>query len=288
MPFKMPNRRRAPARRTKKYTPRKVRSQTPARLDISRRVYYKNRSINKSINRIAENKLIPMTAQDQTVPQPILAGNNACYVGYCSGPKPVGWDANIKALDGITANSSVRNGSYIYLAKSTVSISIDTKQTTAATQQPTQFRVVVCKARRANGPVGTNPPQPDGNLFLDSSGKATSYKVTGFNGMDIMLQPLNKRDWVILKDTKFTLSNWVAAGTGGAGTSGYTGFYGNMKEIRLSLPYYKKTHYRDSDNLPSDLDYNYAIMIFARSLDQTSVADNWEASVRGTTSYKDF
>jgi len=97
-----------------------------------------------------------------------------------------------------------------------------------------------------------------------------------------MVQPLNKRHWTIHRDVKFRMSNPLLT----SATSTYSGFYPVMKRFSLDLPYYQKCHFDDS-NQPTNIDFHYLVIFYARSLDRESRADNYEVNIRGNTQYVD-
>lgn len=260
-------------------------SKNVARFNFSKKRYYKNRGIGSMLNRFAENNLLQLAPQNEALPKAIQVGAWAQYWGGALGSLPAAWDSGLTDLQGLSITqgdgAGQRHGNYVYLQKSTVSLTIDSRHTTDTVQPPTEFRVVVCKQRRGTMPAGLNF-NPATSLFLDNLGSKIGYQTSGVNGSDLMLQPLNKRDWMVHTDKRFLLSNWVTNGT-----SGYTGYYPTFKRMRFSLPYYKRTHYDNASSLPDDIDYHWLIIVFARSLNKDTYANDWEVNLRGSTSFKD-
>lgn len=260
-------------------------SKNVARFNFSKKRYYKNRGIGSRLNRFAENNLLQLAPQNEALPKAIQVGAWAQYWGGALGSLPAAWDSGLTDLQGLSITqgdgAGQRHGNYVYLQKSTVSLTIDSRHTTDTVQPPTEFRVVVCKQRRGTMPAGLNF-NPATSLFLDNLGSKIGYQTSGVNGSDLMLQPLNKRDWMVHTDKRFLLSNWVTNGT-----SGYTGYYPTFKRMRFSLPYYKRTHYDNASSLPDDIDYHWLIIVFARSLNKDTYANDWEVNLRGSTSFKD-
>jgi hypothetical protein len=81
------------------------------------------------------------------------------------------------------------------------------------------------------------------------------------NTFEVMNNPLNRRDWVILKDHRFYLSQPVniPALDGGTGV-GYNQKYPVRKNFRLDLPHYCKTRLSGAGN-PVDYDAHYSLYI---------------------------
>lgn len=276
--------RRYPARRYYKKSP----GSQLARFNYSKYYLSKNQAINNRLNKFAENNLLSLLAQNEQVPIPIQTGAIATYWGGCVGSRPSQWDSSLKDIQGLSITqgdqAGQRHGNYVYLQKSTVSVTIESRQSGATVdpvQPPTEFRIVVAKQRRGTMPAGVSF-NPATSLFLDTLGNKIGYQTSGVNGTDLMEQPLNKRDWMIHTDKRFILSNWVTVNAGG-----YSGFYPCFKKFRFYLPYNKRTHYDNASSLPDDIDYHYLIIVFARSLNKDTTANDWELNLRGSTSFKD-
>lgn len=263
---------------------RRRRGRKPARFDVSRSVYRKNKRVSSMMSRMSETKLIPTIPFNETAPKTIQTGAIAYYAPFIMCNVPAGWDTNFNNLAGIQTaqglgGSGNRVGDYIYLKKTHVNFQIDINETNAY-QPPVEFRMIVAKAKMAVLPAGFTYT-PSTTLFLNQVGFPVGHTTSGINGMDLMLQPLNKRDFVIHTDKKFTLSS---PSTGGAGMNYY---YPSRKNCIVNLPYYSKTRISTSTNLPEDLDTHYFVIFYASAIGKDRPASNWEVSVRGTTSYTD-
>lgn len=264
----------------------------PTRLRGSRMQYALNRAVGKVINGITENKLVPVNPINESSGIPIQLGAIAYYKGFVLGGIPGGWDTSLENLGGTTipqgTSDGQRIGDSVYLRKTHLMIEIEAQ---TAYQQciPKEFRVVIVKSRQANVPAGLTV-YPQNSLFLNNSGEAFGYATSGVNGSDLMLQPINKRNWSVFMDRKFMLSNPVANQIGDAVDSpfvNWTGKYPNQRRISVNLPFYAKTHY-SSGGVPADLDTHYVVYVFAKGVGKDYSADDWEVNIRGTTSYKDL
>lgn len=300
--FKFPSRPRRPTRRIagavrtlqRKFRARR-RVQQPARFAFSRRRFLANKRLAKRMSMYSETKLIgcnPVNAQaanGQPISQAGHGGSLYAWSGVMQS-RPTAWDANIVNLAGIiTAQGLASNqhvGTYVYYKKTHLTFQIDMEFSSSA-RPPIQFRMIVCKSRQGAMPAGITDA-PESTLFLTSDGVPTGHLVTGttaMNTFEVMNQPLNKRDWTIKRDFRFTLSHPMKTDPDG-GAVGYTGKYPTRKNISFDLPYYKKTRL-SSTGVPQDLDAHYLIYIFATSIGSTLNPSEWNVAMRGTTSYTD-
>lgn len=204
---------------------------------------------------------------------------------------PSGWDSNMNNLGGIACAQGTgvnqHVGAYVYYKKTHLTFQID-MEFTATSRPPLQFRCIVAKARQKNTPSGSTL-YPQNTLFLDSGGAPTGALVTGdlaMNTFEVMNQPLNKRDWIIRKDFRFTLSHPMNSDASG-GQVGYSGKYPNRKNFMLDLGHYKKTRLSSGAGEPQDLDAHYFVYIFATAIGSTVYPSEWNVYMRGTTSYTD-
>ena len=159
---------------------------------------------------------------------------------------------------------------------------------------PVQFRMILMKARQAVTPSGATE-YPQNTMFLSSGGEAVGFTTTGalaMNSFEVMNQPLNKRDWVILKDRKFTLTHPLLqqfdADGKPASSAGYSGKYPSRKTFTLNYPHYAKTRLSTTGH-PQNYDARYCVYIFAQSIGNQGLypPDRWAVSMRGTTSFTD-
>ena len=148
--------------------------------------------------------------------------------------------------------------------------------------------MIVFKARRAYSPAGVSY-NPANTLFLKENGDPFGHATGSINGQDLMLQPLNKRNWSILKDQKFMLQPPVTL-TGSSFNPATTAIttsskYPNEKTFFLQLPHQVKAHF--DVNEPDDYDYRWCVAIYAHSITRDTISNYWEVNYRGTTSALD-
>jgi len=259
-----------------------------ARFAQSKSRAFRSRKFSRKQTLTTETKLIPLVQKNEVNPGPIQTGAKAYYLAFIVGARPSAWDTSIMPLGGILTTQGVgganRIGNFLYYQRTALRMQID-MDFNANSQPPVQFRMVVVKVRGQTQPAGiTDPPQT--TLFLSETGGHVGYQTTGFTGMDLMSAPLNRRDWVVFKDEKFTLSSPMRTDSNG-GYAGYSGKYPNRKDVSLSLPYYKNTRISDISNLPEDLDTSYVVYLFASGIGKDFNANNWEVSTRGSTFFSD-
>jgi len=277
-----PYRRKASTTRPKRvYRRRRNYTNVPARLRGNKTMYSINKMINKKLNQFSENKLIACADSNQLPPTAIQTGAQAYFVAYNIGLAPT--FTGSYPLNGIQlqpgTSAGQRIGDYVYLQKTHLTLKLE--MINANTQTPTQFRMLVIKLRRYNNPAGVTSV-PEESLFLEPDGTKFGHATAGKTGLDLMMQPTNKRDWVILKDQKFTLQNYNNLNQATAIYNHYPCY----KDIQLNLPYFKKTKY-GSNALPIDMDYRYTIIFYAHNVSRETSSEDFEVTTRGTTSYKD-
>jgi hypothetical protein len=279
-----------PKRRTRK-TANKA-TQTPARFNASRSQYIVNKAVSKVMNKMSENKLLALT----DVNPGAANGTPSNIVGAGSDPRvyawravldtvPTGWDTGLVALQGIRAiqgdSATEHVGNYVYLKKTSVNVQLDMVYNDNATKQ-LQFRMIVCKSRQLSLASGTQD-FPQTTLFINQIGNRQGYSSTSSLEMapfEVMNNPINKRNWVVYRDSKFFLNN---------PTSMQQGKYPSRRNFRLTLPHYKKTKVTTAGE-PLDYDSKYLIFIFATvpgALTNAVLPDDFRVAIRGTTSYTD-
>ncbi len=267
-------------------------SRYPARLrQLSRRTFAKRRRVQRMLRPIVETKLIALEKKNEIQPVAIQTGINvqATFIAFTlgqtsafPGDTTVG---GIQTTEGL--GSSNRIGAYLNYKKTTASIRIE--MNVGKNAPPIQMRMIMFKARRSSNPVGISPNWSTSG-FLDNDGSATGHAQDGIKGLDLMQLVTNKRSWVIYKDTKFILQPYNDFPGAGTTTNIIYSHYPAAKDVLLTMPHYGKAHFANSGSLsPDDLDTRYSVVIYGHSLGRSGiVADSYEASIRGTTSFTDM
>jgi len=278
-----PNKRRRVVRRRVSST----RTRLPTRYyGGSRSIYRKRRTFGRTLNSLGETKLRPCDDLSEVAPVPIQVGAQAQFFACNMGPSSL--FTNSKRLQGIQISQGTafneRIGNYIYYKKTHLTMRIE--MNAKSSNPPIQFRLIMYKVRRAVTPSGITPVFSSSG-YLNTNGDSFGHASTGITGLDLIMQPLNKRDWVIYKDTKFILQPYNdQEGTGPALVYNH---YPAYKQFQFNMPYYKKAHFPGNSAItPDDLNFSYGIVVYAHTLGRSGfIPDSWEVTTRGTTSFCD-
>lgn len=270
----------------KQYRKRSSVKRLPARGRFNRKRYNFNKKIGTMLNKYQENKLIACGSQNETQPSPIQTGAQATFIAYNLGTQVVFNGAT--TIGGINMNQGTaeneRIGNYAFYKKTHLTLRLE--MNTGSNAPPIQFRVIVAKLRRYANPAGITPSFASSG-FMEPDGTPFGHTTSGRTGLDLMMLPLNKRQWVIYKDMKFVLQPYNDLGT--TSTNIIYNNYPACKELFLNLPHYKKCFFDGPSAItPNDLEFRYQVIIYAHSLGRSGiVADSYECSLRGTTSFTD-
>lgn len=281
---------------------RKRTSAKQARFSASVSQYAINKKISKAMSRMSETKLLACNnvnaGATNGTPTSVISGASSAEVYAWRGvlqSVPASWDAGLVNLGGIVSSEGTGEmnhiGQYIYLKKTHLNFQIDALMST--TNKPLmQFRVIVAKSRQSVQPAGTTD-YPQNTLFINQTGTEQGHASTStlaMNTFEVMNNPLNKRNWVILRDMRFYLATPVnipdVSGTTGVG---YNQKYPSRKNFRINLPHYCKTRLSTAGS-PVDYDAHYVVYIYATAVGATTNAylpDNFRVFMRGTTSFTD-
>ena len=178
----------------------------------------------------------------------------------------------------------------VYLNKTVINIQIDTNASgTSNIQHPTMdYRLIVFKSKFEYLSGGTSDPST--KLFLNTVNQPIGHATSGVTGFDLCTQPLNRRQFIILKDSKFTLSRPAVAmaGSTNAFTSGWSSKYPCSKKLTLTMPHKKRARYNESTDQPSNYNPAWSFIVYSRSHGMDNTASAWEISIRGTTVYNNL
>lgn len=263
-----------------------------ARFNVSKPQFKINKAVSRAMSRMSETKLVSVSPINAGG----LNGTPGNILGTGSNPRvyawggvldnvPTSWDSGLVSLGGINtiqgdaANEHV--GNYVYLKKTSINLQLDMVYNDSATKQ-LQFRMLVCKSRQLAVPAGQQD-LPQTTLFINQIGNrqgTASVSSLAMTPFEVMNNPINKRNWVVLRDSKFFLNN---------PTSMQQGKYPSRRNFRITLPHYSKTKITTSGEL-LDYDSHYLIYIFATvpgALTNAVLPDDFRVTARGTTSYTD-
>jgi len=251
----------------------------------SRKAYGKRRTFGKQLNTLGETKLRPCDNLSEVPPNPIQLGAQAQFFAVNIGQNALFTNSN--PVNGIQLGQgpafNERIGNYVYFKKTHMTMRIE--MNTKSSNPPIQFRLIMFKIRRSASPSGITPSWSTSG-YLNTNGESFGHASIGTTGLDLMMFPLNKRDWVIYKDTKFLLQNYNDQGSGGPAI--LYNHYPAQKQFQFNMPYYKKAHFPNGAISPDDLNFSYCVVIYAHTLGRDGfIPDSWEVTTRGTTSFCD-
>lgn len=256
----------------------------------------KTRRLARSLRTIAETKVTPCNTVNEDVPLTTAIGSQTYYHALAGGQiKPVTWTGSWNMVDGYGVERGSDNnqldGQYAYLKKTYIDYEVCTTYNGTETRV-NEFRTIIGRMRRTANPAG-NTKDPGQNLFLQLDGRPFGYLTSGFTGLDMLKQPTNKRDFVIIKDTKYILSApQHAAYAGSYLYNEYHSRYPARKVFRLNMNYFKKIRFPQlpggGSAEPDNVDFHWFIVTVARHLSRDGAADDWEVNFRGVTSWNDL
>lgn len=281
----------------KKSTKRKVASNTA-----------KINELTKTMNNSVEQKIQSLANVYQAKPKPQInlpSTGPIYYYNACLGnapnipggtnplwPGPTGAN-NFQSLDGFQWSQGTgpneRVGRYLYLKHTTLQMRL-AMLNTPLNSTPTQFRVIVYKAKR-NAAAGTGGGNPNDDLFLQNDGRVFGLNllsVAESRTFEFMNMLINKRNYQVVADTKCILQPSTCAVQGGSNiVSPIATAYPCEKTFSMRLKHNAKTAFSNF-NQPLDLNYQYCVTVIAAPMGEAEVlADDWRISFRGTVSCMD-
>jgi len=282
----------------------------PSRLSVSRRRYTKNKAIGNYLNNIAEN-VFKGYEENCLQPVPIPATTAApigCHFINLGSDLSALYSDFITSQDAFTfpvgTGTGERQGNYMYIKKSHMKMEVQLlpnvvgpdSETAQALNQNLEFRLVIVKANRKYNKIGETP-NPGTSLFLQPDNSAFGYATNGLSTQKYMKQPINRRQWIVYKDTKFILSppasEYDADVAGTISTMNASHFkYPIKKHFTFDFNIYKKTHFENVNNTPDNVDTQWLMILLAAPANYCqgglSPPRNYTLSFLGTTSAMDM
>lgn len=271
----------------------------PSRFPSGKKTYKLSRQIAKVINTIGETKIQALRSWNATpaLPVEVLPTSGPCYfTNYCLGTAPasfLGPNGNLafNNLEGFEwapgTGSNQRVGRYMYLKRTTLQLRI--AMNPQSRHGPVKFRVIVYKEKRNQYNIagGGNPCN---DLFLSHTGAPVGINTANAvntRAMNFNTQLVNKRNYQIVKDMKFTLAPQNTSAQGSTEPFTINQVNKSEKMMQLSLGHYKKTAFGNG-NVPEDTKYRYCVTIIGMPVtNSVSPHDGWQSYVRGTVSVSD-
>lgn len=282
-------------------------SAKPSRLYSGRRTYSQTKAItNRVMANISEAKyqgtrhdcLVPVAKPFGTIrPLSYVFLNTGSDISaqHAEYQTPLNLFQFPKGTDG-----DERVGEYMYLRQAFLKLEV--QATPIVTNEetldpflnaPVRCRLMVVKANRKNNKFGQSP-SPAASLFIDTQNNQFGYAETGGSINLLMKQPINKRKWLVYKDSYFTLTPYSVEGTDAGETKYASGRGRSAYRCSVKLPVFKKTHFDDATEVPDDVDTQWFVILqccreahcFIEGADAVRPA-NIRMNVLGTTSALD-
>lgn len=292
-------------RRTYRYRrPARMVRQNPRQLRF-------NRAVSRALNSYAETKYIALQPRVDNTPQPQAPdalGNTQTGIWatfHTIGRTPPAPWVGCVGLGGMQLQQGIadtqRVGSRVFLKHTMIKYEVKmlnpiNPQGEPDVTGPVEFRHLLLKRRINNSkPAYSSTVTYTDNLFLDEENAAIGLNNTDTTQDRLYNLMINKVDWIVVRDKKFTLQACSDA-------SNYVSDRGfrHRKELWFKAPWSKRVAYPNDNSEPDDLDYHYLFVTLARPLGALNPipaagvpngyinAGNWVCSVRGTTSFTDL
>lgn len=188
---------------------------------------------------------------------------------------------------GTTKNQRVGDSVYLKKTHGTLTIDMPNNLHAGVDGRPYEFRTIVFRARQRGKPTGIGY-DPDITLFKDVSGNDIGDYSAGIKGIDLLNLPINKSNWTVFMDKKFTLGPDGALDTTVApGVYNGASPYPSTVTIPLNFNHERKVEWIDGDVEPSDYDFVYNVAIYASAVGRQAVATGWTANLRMGTQFMD-
>lgn len=195
------------------------------------------------------------------------------------------------------ASYNTREGMHMYLCKTTAKLRVAMNPFDNQNMSQTQlgksfgtFRVIICRQRREFTQTGYLAAVNQ-TLFRDENGGYFGHSTSGITINDLTMAPVNLKNFELFKDVKFQLSPpamFVAHDSqNDAGYSGPSGKYPHMKDIDFTITHNKKCEYNNTSNEPENYNSHYYVIVYGGSPTREGSVNNWETTIRGTTTALD-
>lgn len=201
-----------------------------------------------------------------------------------------------------------RQGRYMFLRKTHICMEIQMNQiaddanVSNNLNNQIQFRLMVVKANRKYQPYGegsAGTARPNTSLFLTSQNTAFGITDTTATTFEYVNNPINKRQFNVICDKKFTLSppavSWDNSQRSNINAANPR--FPTKKTLHMDIPYYRKAFFQNdptaSLNTPTNIDTQCMIILQAVRSSYCStpitapLAGTYSLTVQGTTSCRD-
>lgn len=165
-----------------------------------------------------------------------------------------------------------------------------------------EFRVIMVKANRKYQPYGdsSNTAKPNDALFLDNENQSFGLNDVGKTTYEYQNNLINKRQFNVLYDRKFTLAPpsvaWTASQVQGQSSINSGALrYPVKKQISINIPFYRKSYFQNTVNAetPTNLDTQTMLVVQCCRAGYCNVPNTspgirtYSLTVQGTTIARD-
>lgn len=301
----------------------------PTRLKGSRKRYIKNKSISRMLNNYGENKfqgsilecLTPVKTENvPSIPNQIINYNWVNLGKQLAPAIGAEWTQPMNLFNfpvlGNTADNpppeTARDGRYMFINKTHLKMEIqampveDTAGIVNNLNNAIEFRLLIVRARRSMQPYGTtddNTAVPKNSLYLTPNNRSVGYgsPLSEFSIYQRMNQPVNKRQWSVIKDEKFTLAPPSIAwkDVGDTASTNVASRYPSKRQLSCDLNVYKKTFFNGDEETAAlqstPTNYDTQTLVILQGVRQSYCSSNtlapsvrdYSFTIQGTTSAKD-
>lgn len=297
----------------KKYSmkTKKYKTKLPSSLRVSRKRYSVAKQVSRALASYGETKIRGNNLKClEPIVKPGTAGAPTSYVFANAGQSinsllPEFPTANALDLFNFPATTSLatpqtRIGNYMYLRQGYLKMEIqmmpiNTNDSRNALNTTVSFRLMVVKCNRKYNRLGAFP-DPGGLLFRSTNGNPVGYDSGVVDAFEFMNQPINKQQFQIYCDKRFTLSPpSVLLDNDGAGlesTNLQNPKYPIKKRIDVKLPVWRKCYFPNDQNQPSNLDTQWMIIcqaVYTAYCDSSTAAPplDWRLNIYASATGRD-
>jgi hypothetical protein len=241
-------------------TRKKAKTAKPSRFPSGKVQYRKSRALSKKQSATGESKIQALTEFNKQEPLPLTvapAVGPVYFTNYCLGTAPAAWEgpdgaANFNDLNGFLwvngTGPNERIGRYMYLKRTTLQLRVEMDQ--ISRHGPVRFRLIVYKEKR-NRYNSAGNGNPNADLFIDHSGNDIGFNTVATpsaQAQSFNTYLVNKRNYQVVKDTKFTLCPEQNSASGSALPFNVNQHNKSFKDITLRLGHYQKAAFGRDNN----------------------------------------
>lgn len=253
----------------------------------------KNEALANLLGDFMETKTFPCTPTNQQAASPIQTLAKPYTVKYVLGngvPSTYSsphWTAVEGLAIGQGDGRNQRIGQSVYLKHTKGTVTIDMPVMDPSVSRPMEFRMIAFRKRQRGAPTGVSP-DPDQALFHDISGNEIGDFTGGIRGIDLMNLPVNRDNFTVFMDKRFTLGpDGALDSSGPAPVWKAPSNYPSTVTIPFTFNHERKVTWFDGGIDPSDYDGRFNIVIYASSVGRVESSQGWTVDLRASTEFLD-